>query len=203
MKPCLLIILLLSIAQLTYTQQNLNQQTDFIVLKKRNNRTVKTYYPGAFLKAVTWNGFELNGYIKFIRNDSIILVQEERQLISTGFGFEVDTVYYTIGVDYHEVKRWHYANDYYWGHKRGFVEIVVPKILMIGGAGYVLLELINSAYRKESLNQGNKLTSLGIGAGVAIAGYTWSRLTNDSQKRASRKYKVVYVKAGEIKWQNK
>ena len=194
MKLCLLSILLLSFAQLTFSQQ-----TDFIVLKKRNNRTVRTYYPGAFLSATTWNGFEVNGYIKFIRNDSIILVQEEKRLVSTGFGVELDTVYFTVGLDYREIKRWHYTGDYYWRNKRGFVQIYLPKIMMIGGTGYVLLELINSAYRKESLNDNKKLLSLGIAAGVAIAGYTWSRLNDSDNKKASKKYKVVYIKANEIK----
>jgi hypothetical protein len=117
-------------------------------------------------------------------------------------GVELDTVYYTVGIDYREVKRWHYTNDYYWGHKRGFVQIVLPKLMVIGGAGYVILELVNSAYRKESLNQGHKLASLGIAAGVAIAGYTWSRLSDGNNKKASKKYKVVYIKAGAIKLQH-
>jgi hypothetical protein len=203
MKSCLPFILLLFLAQLTYSQQNLSQQSDFIVLKKRNNRTVKTYYPGAFLSAVTWNGFELNGFIKFIRNDSIILVQEEKRLVSTGFGVELDTVYFTIGVNYREIRRWHYAGNYHWGNKRGFVQIVIPKIMMIGGAGYVLLELINTAYRNDRLNGSKKLTALGIGAGIAIAGYVWSRLNDNDNSKASKKYKVVYVKAGEIKLPNK
>lgn len=196
MKPCLLFILLLSFAQLTFSQQ-----TDFIVLKKRNNRTVKTYYPGSFLSATTWNGFEINGYIKFIRNDSIIFVQEERKLVSVDFGTELDTVYTTMAVDYREIKRWHHSGDYYWGHKRGFVEIVLPKLMIIGGTGYVLLELINTVYRKESLNENNKLPALGKAAGVAIAGYIWSRLSDENKKKASKKYKVVYIKANEIKLQ--
>lgn len=194
MKSCLLIILLLS-----FTQHTFSQQSDFIVLKKRNNRTVRTYYEGAFLSAVTWNGFEVNGYIKFIRNDSIILVQEEKRLVSTGFGVELDTVYHTIGLDYREIRRWHYAGDYHWGNKRGFVQLYLPKMMMIGGAGYMLLELINTAYRNDRLTDSKKLTALGIAAGVALAGYTWSRLNDNDNKKASKKYKVVYVKKEEIK----
>ena len=53
------------------------QQSDFIVLKKPNNRTLKTYYPGSFLSAVTFNGFTINGFITDIRNDSIIIQQKE------------------------------------------------------------------------------------------------------------------------------
>ncbi len=52
MKQALLFILLLSITEVT-----LSQTSDFLVLKKRNNRTLKTYYPGAFISANTYNGF--------------------------------------------------------------------------------------------------------------------------------------------------
>jgi hypothetical protein len=193
MKPCLLFILLLS-----FTQYTFSQQSDFIVLKKRNNRTVKTYYPGAFISASTYNGFNINGYIKEIRNDSLIIRQEERRLMATDFGSTVDTFCYTIGVDYHEIQRFNYTSQYTWGRKRGFVQIGLPKLMMIGGAGYVLLELINTAYRNDSLTETKKLISLGIATGVALAGYTISRLQNRNNK-AGKKYKVVYVKKEELK----
>jgi hypothetical protein len=193
MKSCLLFILLLS-----FTQYTFSQQSDFIVLKKRNNRTVKTYYPGAFISASTYNGFNINGFIKDIRNDSLIILQEERRLMATDFGSVVDTFSYTIGIDYREIERFNYTSQYTWGRKRGFTQIVLPKLMMIGGAGFIALELINTAYRNDSLTDSKKLLSLGIAAGVAAAGYTISRLQNRNNK-AGKKYKVVYVKKEELK----
>lgn len=188
MKQTILFILLLAITKVT-----LSQTSDFIVLKKRNNRTIKTYYPGAFISAHTYNGFAVNGFIKEIRNDSLIVLQQETRLVGTNFGSTVDTVSYTIGVDYHEIKTFHHTGDYSWGRKRGFAEITLPKLMKIGGIGFIVLELVNSTYRKESLSENNKVAPLAIAAGVAATGFAITYFQNKSDK-AGGKYKVVYVK---------
>jgi hypothetical protein len=188
MKQFLLFILLLSVTKIT-----LSQPSDFIVLKKRNNRTLKTYYPGAFISAVTYNNFNINGYIKEIRHDSIIILQQERRLQPTDFGSELDTSSYIIGLDYRQIKAFHFTSQYTWGRKRGFAEVTLPRLMMLGGAGYVVLELVNTAYRNESINDNNKLASLGIAAGIAATGFAITRLQRHSDK-AGGKYKVIYVK---------
>ncbi|MFT3826208.1 MAG: hypothetical protein QM731_19955 [Chitinophagaceae bacterium] len=181
----LLLVVNASFAQATFAQ------TDFIVLKKKNNRTIKTFYPGVFISAYTYNDFFINGFIKDIRNDSIYIRQEERRLVGTEFGTKLDTVAYTIGIDYRQIKQFNYKG-YTWNHKKGFSQITLPKLMIVGGTGYVLLELINTLYRKESLTQDNKLVSLSIGAGVALAGFGLEKLSQSGK----RKYKVVYIKAG-------
>lgn len=188
MKQCLLFILLLSIAKVS-----LSQKSDFIVLKKRNNRTLKTYYPGEFISAVTYNGFPINGYIKDIRNDSVIILQQQRELVSAGFGSELDTVSYVLGIDYHDIKAFHYTSQYTWGRKRGFAQISIPKLMMAGGAGFIILELVNTAYRNESINANNKLASLGIAAGIAAAGFAITRIQKH-RDQAGINYKVLYIK---------
>jgi hypothetical protein len=188
MKQTILFILLLAITKVT-----LSQTSDFIVLKKRNNRTIKTYYPGAFISAHTYNGFAVNGFIKEIRNDSLIILQEETRLVAADFGSIVDTVSYRIGVDYREIKTFHYTGDYTWGRKRGFAQITLPKLMKIGGIGFIILELVNSTYRKESLSENNKALPLAIAAGVAATGFAFTYFQNKSDK-AGGKYKVVYVK---------
>lgn len=188
MKKALLFILLLSVTEVT-----LSQTSDFVVLKKRNNRTIKTYYPGAFISAHTYNGFSINGFIKDIRNDTIVVLQQERRLMGTEFGSSLDTMSYTIGIDYHEIKTFHYTGGYTWGRKRGFAQITLPRLMKLGGVGFLVLELVNTAYRKESVTANNKIVPLGIAAGVATAGFAITYFQNKSDK-AGGKYKVVYVK---------
>lgn len=188
MKQALLFILLISIAEVT-----LSQTSDFVVLKKRNNRTIKTYYPGAFISAVTYNGFAINGFIKDIRKDSIIIQQQERRLMPTDFGSIVDTMFYTISIDYHDIKAFHYTSQYTWGRKRGFAQITLPRLMRIGGIGFLALELFNTAYRKESITANNKIVPLTIAAGVAVTGFAITYFQDRSDK-AGGKYKVVYVK---------
>lgn len=188
MKQALLFILLVSI-----TEATLSQSSDFIVLKKRNNRTLKTYYPGEFISAVTYNGFAINGFIKDIRHDSIILLQQERKLVPTDFGSTVDTVSYVFGIDYHNIKSFHFTSQYTWGRKRGFAEITLPRLMKVGGVAFLVLELVNTGYRKESISADNKLLPLGIAAGVAATGFAITYFQNRSDK-VGGKYKVVYVK---------
>jgi hypothetical protein len=170
------------------------QQSDFIVIKKHNNRTLKTYYPGSFMTAETYSGFRVNGFITAIRNDSIVLRQHETKLISTDFGQKLDTVVYVIKFHYQDLKRFEmHARDIA-GRKKGFLTVTGPKLLMIGGVGFIALELINTAYRGEKLGDGKKLTSIAIAAGVAVTGYVWNQIANSRDKVGGR-YKVVYIKA--------
>lgn len=192
MKKTLLFILTLFITVLAFSQQS-----DYIVLKKRNNRTLKTYYPGAFISAETYSGFPINGFIKDIRNDSIILRQEETRLFATEFGSVLDTLAYTLSVDYHQIKKFHYTSRYTWGRKKGFATVTLPVIMMIGGAGFVVLELANTAYRNDKLGDQKKMFSLGIATAVAATGFLIKELSKNNEK-VGGKYKVVYVRINEI-----
>jgi hypothetical protein len=189
MKQTVLFISFLFVANLLHSQQS-----DFIVLKKKNNRTLRTYYPGAFISAVTISGFPINGYIRAIRNDSLIIRQEERQLMATDFGSELDTFVYTIAVDYRQIKQFNYTRAYTWGGRRGFVQVAVPKIMIIGGAGFIVLETVNTLYRGESFDDDKKLVALGVAAGIAAAGW-FIEHQKARNKKVGKKYKVVYVKA--------
>ncbi|HTE28137.1 hypothetical protein [Flavitalea sp.] len=172
----------------------LKSQDDFIVLKKRNNRTLKTYGQGSFLSAKTNTGFQLNGFITAIRNDSVFIRQQETKLVSTEFGQTIDTVFYTFGFDHRNITAFYFSNQY--GptmRKRGFAQTTLPIIMIAGGTGYIILELVNTVYRKESLNEGNKLLSLGIAAGIAGTGILLQTLNNRKDK-VGNKYKVHYVR---------
>ena len=85
------------------------QPSDYIILKQRNNRTLKTYYPGSFISAVTYDGFGLNGIITAIRNDSIIIQQHETKLVPAEFGQKIDTFRYALGVYYNQIKKFNFV----------------------------------------------------------------------------------------------
>lgn len=173
------------------------QKSDFIVLKSKKDKTLKTYYPGSFLNAETYDGFHLTGVIKEVRNDSIILQQRETRLVGTEFGTRLDTMVYTIGFSYKLIKKFNYEYNYIGSRKRGWSQVSIPKLMVIGGLGFMGLELVNTAYRKEALNSGNKLESLGIAAAVAGTGILWEHLKNRRNK-VGGKYKPVYIKAGSL-----
>lgn len=176
------------------------QPSDYIVLKKKNNRTLKTYFQGTFISAVTYTGFNLNGIIREIKSDSVFIEQQEVRQVPTQFGVPaLDTVVYTIRLHYTEIRAFFYtSNKAGMGRKRNYGGGLLQNIMIIGGTGFIALELVNTIYRGESLSDGNKLTVLAIAAGVAVTGFLWKQLQNRST-RAGTKYKVIYVNMGSKK----
>lgn len=169
------------------------QPSDYIVLKKKNNRTLKTYFPGTFLSAVTYTGFTLNGVIKQIKNDSVFIEQFDVRQVPTQFGVPaLDTVVYTIRLHYQEITKYLYTTNRSGGARRTGGGLL-PQIMILGGIGFIVLEVVNTLYRGESLSDGNKLTVMAIAAGIAATGFLWKHLQNRGD-RTGKKYTAVYVR---------
>lgn len=192
MKPSILTLLFLSIACIAFSQQS-----DFIILKKKNNRTVKTYAKGSFLSGRMNNGFEVHGYISAIRNDSIYLTQQDIRMMGTELGSTLDTFKYAVAFDYHQILRYYIKDGDYYGRPTGFSVLSVPGLMVIGGVGFLFLETVNTIYRKESFSDHDRLLSMSIAAGIAAAGYFWNKAKNNKENKPNN-LKVVYVKAGSI-----
>lgn len=191
---------ILTLFFLSITCASFSQETDFIILKKKNNRTVATYTDGSFISAKMHNGFDLHGMILKISNDSIYVMQQEIRMFGTELGTTLDTLFYRVALDYRQIKRYNYekGTDAF-GRPGGFSVISAPGLMMVGGVGFIVLESINTLIRKDSFNDDKKLLSLGIAAGVAAAGYLWMR-QKTKKENSNSKLHVVYVKAGTIKF---
>jgi hypothetical protein len=192
MKPIILTLFLLSLACIAFPQHS-----DFIILKKKNNRTVKTYAEGSFLSARMNNGFDVHGYITAIRNDSVYLRQQDIKMFGTEFGSALDTLYYAVGFDYRQILRYNIKDGDQFGRPTGFSVLSAPGLMVVGGVGFLILETVNTIYRKESFSDNNRLLTMGIAAGVAAAGYFWGKAQNNKENKKN-KLQVVYVKAGSI-----
>lgn len=171
------------------------QTSDYLAIRTKKDRPLKTYYAGGFISAETYDGFRINGYISAIRNDSLIILQEETRLMGTEFGSRVDTLKYVVGVLYNQIRKFNFGSGYVGGRKRGFSQVTIPRLMVVGGVGYLGLELVNTAYRKEELFAKDKLATLGVAAAVAGTGILWSHIKNKREKVGGR-YKAVYIKAG-------
>lgn len=189
MRLQLLIILMVFLVSLAWAQE-----ADYIVVKKKNHHTLKTYFAGAFISAETFNGFRIHGYIQAIRNDSIILLQEQTQLVNTPFGTSLDTVRYLFGLYYNQIRRFNYKEGYRLSGKKGFRTVTLPKLMMVGGTGFVILELVNTLYREESIRANNKLTALAIATGTAVSGGLWSKISRQ-RDQVGKKYVIEYIRA--------
>lgn len=172
------------------------QQSDFIQVKKHNNRTLKTYYTGAFISAETYDGFRINGIITAVRNDSVIFQQTMTSLVPTQLGQKIDTIRYSMSVYVYQIKKFNMEGYTPSMRKKGFSVITIPKLMIVGGVGFLGLELVNTIYRKESLTDGNKLGTLAIAVAVAGGGFLWNWV-DKKRNQVGGKYKMVYVRAGQ------
>lgn len=173
------------------------QKTDMIVLKKKNNRTLKTYYPGSLILAETYDGFKISGLIKQIRNDSIVLQQRETRLKPTEFGFKLDTLFYTMSINHRIIEKYYFQNSFSAVQSHEFTKTILPKTMSRAGIVFIILELVNSIGRHENLAEKKKLLTFGVSGMVAGSGMLWSYL-HRKRNRVGGKYEALYIKAGTL-----
>ncbi|MFT3936781.1 MAG: hypothetical protein QM726_24365 [Chitinophagaceae bacterium] len=167
-----------------------SQASDFIVVKKGNNRTVKTFFPGVHIAFVTFDKRTADGEITAIRNDSVFVKEWDIRQAINYIGIPVlDTLgSYMSGWHYKEIDKVDVSD------KMRFREITPGRILIIGGTGYALLNVINGAYLHESVTSSKNLTSLGIAGGAVATGVLINYIS-----RHSKKYHVEYVHMNDVK----
>jgi len=184
LKFILLILLLI------FSVKIFSQASDFIIVKKRNNRTVKTFFPGVPISFETVDKRQASGMIEAIRNDSIFVKQWDIRPMLNSFGIPVvDTVAaYLSGYHYKEIGKVDVSD------RMKFQQVTLGRLLIIGGSGYILLNVINGAIRHESITGAKNLTSLGIAAGAVGTGLLANYIVKHKNK-----YHVEYVHMNEIK----
>ncbi len=175
---------LLLLIFLTASVKIFSQASDFITVKKRNNKTVKSFFPGVPISLQTYDKRQASGMITAIRNDSIFVQEYDiRQMINyMGIPF-LDTVgQYLSGFNYKEIEKVDVSD------KIKNPEATIGNILIIGGAGYAALNLINGAYLHEPVTDSKNLTSLGIAAGAVATGFLLKYIGKHKNK-----YHIEYV----------
>ncbi|WP_153797595.1 hypothetical protein [Foetidibacter luteolus] len=165
-------------------------QEDFVILKKKN-KTIKNYMSGSYIEFQLNNYQWMGGYIKAIRNDSLLIQMMAVRKLGTIWGNYVeDTSWMNVfPVHINEI-------------------IAVPKqsqsaeiftngtLLQVGSAGYMALNIINGLSKNEEVFSGNNLRNLGIAAGVFGIG-TLLHLTHPSVWKLGKKYRLQYIKLNE------
>ena len=159
------------------------QGSDMVLLKKKNNKTVKSFLSETPIHLITVNGENIKGKIKKIDKDSIFINTYDERAGYTMWGTRVwDTL--SIGlikIHYNEVR-----------------EIVKPRagmsiirngyIFLAGGLSYALLHLVNAAYLKQPVD-GVVMAKAG---GLIIGGWILKK-TNKSTVKIGRRYHLQYV----------
>ena len=162
--------------------------SDFISLKRSNNRHVASFFKGSRIQLQHVNGQILDGPVEDVRNDSVFVRQWQVVSYITQLGTsKVDTLGSVVfGFHYKEIFRIFHNKKQSWGFVRN------GSIFMIGGVGYIVLNVINGWYKKEPVGDADNLKSLGIAASVAGGGFVLNRIHRYREKNG-KKYKILYV----------
>jgi hypothetical protein len=185
MLKVLLFILFLSASVKTFSQAS-----DFITVKKKNNRTLKTFFPGVPISFETFDKRPVSGLITAIRNDSIFIRTWDLRPVLNSLGIPaIDTVgEYLDGFHYKEISKVDVSD------RMKLQQATPGRILIIGGTGYMLLNVINGAYLHQSITSSKNLTSLGIAAGAVGTGFLVNYLL-----KHSKRYHIEYVHMNDVK----
>lgn len=187
-------ILLIAFVLLSVTVFSQQQASDFIVVKKKNNRTIKTYFPGLPITFEMVNTAWVDGYITAIRNDTVFVKEYDIRSVPTIWGVNtLDTAgSYLVAVYVKDIKRILVDQK-----TPAFSYITDGTILMIGGIGYGLLNVINGAYLHEPITSKENIKSLGIALGAAGVGFALKKITRNARK----KQVIEYVRMNDVKKQ--
>lgn len=166
-----------------------SQLSDMISVKKKNGRIIKTFVAGSFINFETTNNSFAEGYINIVRDDSLFLTTYDIRAVPTRWGFTVvDTIaQYRSEFGIGEISRIQVKK------RQGFVRGALDNTLMLGGAGYFLLNIANSDYLSAPLDSRKSLQTLGISAGAFGAGFLLKKKLKDGRYTLKR-HRIVYVR---------
>ncbi len=157
---------LLSFFLITIISTHSFSQSDLLVLKQRN-QIIQTWVPGSFINFQFSSKQWLQGIIKYIRNDSIIMEQIVLRQVPTQLGYPTtDTA--KLGI----IKL--HVNEIYGIPKRNMRSGIITNgtLFRLGSAGYIFLNIFNSLIRGEQVFGPQNLPGLTIAAGVFVVGKT-------------------------------
>ena len=180
MQKCLLLFIASFFTAYTYAQG------DFLLLKKRN-KTIQTFYTGYYITFRTKSKEWISGYINTMANDTLHLKPFELVRYINGWGIPaVDTLWHNkkkIAVkDIDAFERLDQSVNY----------IKDGTILQVIGAGYILLNVINTWSSGDQLFDNNNGTKLAIAAAVFAVG-TLMHQSRNPYLQVGRKYRLQYV----------
>lgn len=161
-------------------------QDDLLILKK-NNRTVKTFYPGTEIDFSTATRY-YEAYVTSVANDSVYLVQYDIRRVMTNVGAIIlDTVaQYHFGVNYHDIlslqKK---TKNFNWGGSGA--------ALFGGGAVLTVAGLATWIFSKPNTRYYARPAFVIGSAAIATIGYFMMK-SNGKTWKLGKKYSLHYIK---------
>jgi hypothetical protein len=183
MKPLLILLLLV------FTTGRAFSQNDLLVLKQ-HNKTIQTWIPGSTITFQYSSKQWIEGIIKAIRNDSILIEQIILRRVANQFGFlAIDTA--KMGLMKLHVK------EIYGMPKRNSGGSIFTNgaLFMLGSGAYIFANLINTLIHKDALFDSQNGTRLGVAGGIFIVG-ALLQSTHSEYVTLGRKYTIETIHLG-------
>lgn len=164
------------------------QSLDYISVRKQNGQVVKNFYAGTNILLQHVDGSYLQGPIEAVRSDSVYITMYDIRYYPTTWGsFVRDTISTTVaGLPVNEIRRVHLTR------RRSFFQRNAGPLLMIGGGGYFLLNVLNGAFYDMPITDRSNVRKIGTAAGAFGVGYLLNRLFA-SDGFSKKKHRIVYV----------
>lgn len=139
-------------------------QSDLLVLKQRN-QTIQSWVPGSILNFQFSSKQWIQGIIKNIRKDSILMEQIVLVQVANQFGFP------TIDTAKMGLMKFH-VNEIYGMPKRNLNSGILTNgtLFKLGSAAYILLNITNSLIQNDQVFSSQNVKRIGIASGVFLIG---------------------------------
>lgn len=179
-KSLLFFLLLILLQNATFAQR------DLLVLKQRN-KTIQTWVSGSLISFQYSSKQWIEGIIKTIRNDSIVIEQIRLVQVANQFGFP------TIDTAKMGLLKLH-VNEIYGMPKRNFGSGIFTNgiLFQLGSSAYMFLNIFNSLIQKEQVFSTVNLSRLGVAGAVFIVGGIL-RASHKTYIILGKKYHIVTI----------
>jgi hypothetical protein len=165
-------------------------QSDYLLVKKRSGRTVKSFIVGSPIVYQTVWGNLVNGPIISIRNDTVSVRVYDIRPIANPFGL----LYYdTVGSNvvsnhYRDIQR---IRIYV---RRTFLGEKMEQIMLLGGAGYAAINILNGAYFGKSFTESKNLRRLAIPLAAFATGLILRKVIRVENYFSTKRHRIIYVR---------
>jgi hypothetical protein len=160
-------------------------QSDLLVLKQKN-QIIQTWVPGSIINFQFSSKQWIQGIIKTVRKDSILMEQIQIIQVPNQFGFPtIDTA--KLGL-----MKFH-VSEIYGMPKKDYAGIITNgALLKLGSGAFILLNVINTLIHKETLFSSVNATRLGIAGGAFLLG-TVLGLSHKTYITLGKKYTMATI----------
>ncbi len=163
-----------------------------ILLLKKGNKTVQKYYAGNSIRFYTTEGQDISGMIDCIKNDSIFLTQQTIRRIQTpegGIRFDTSQKYKLM---------FSIANigSFPAGKQKGKNIITDGSLLILGGAGYLVVNLVNTTRQGDPPFGKENLPKVLTATGAVVLGFLLKKVW-PSRNTIGKKYELQVLRSNQ------